>query len=288
MNTIEKYRKPKGSRVSENIRRHIGESLTIRWGTSRGRDSYGYTTCSLRNHRGERVAACNGGGYDMMGTVIGNWLAATFPTELCALKESQMPARSHWERAEKPRRVCRNVSCHVDMLAPKEGGTAIPEGKAQWLAKTGHEFPYVADGVETCPFCGGETAIDHHDGKTVQDGRSFYGLCFYDPTYNALDGKLERADGTFTKPEDVGKTFRELKAAGRIVDLDLIRHAYSQTSKHSTARHTRPSIDGACGTSSVLEIARAIGISLRQVASTSKLHVYIIEVIEPAKKERAA
>lgn len=69
-------------RLSENARRHIGETLTIRWGVSRGRNSYGYTTCSLRNHHGKRVAACNGGGYDLHGTVIGEWIARTFPKDL--------------------------------------------------------------------------------------------------------------------------------------------------------------------------------------------------------------
>ena len=31
------------------------------------------------------VAACNGGGYDMRGTVIGNWIAGTFRNELLRL-----------------------------------------------------------------------------------------------------------------------------------------------------------------------------------------------------------
>ena len=76
------------ARLTENARRHVGESLTIRWGTSRGRDTYGYTTCSLRNHRGKRIAACNAGGYDMAGTVIGEWVALTFAKELRRLKFS--------------------------------------------------------------------------------------------------------------------------------------------------------------------------------------------------------
>lgn len=38
-------------------------TLYIKWGTSRGRDTYGYTTCTLREN-GTKLAACNGGGYD--------------------------------------------------------------------------------------------------------------------------------------------------------------------------------------------------------------------------------
>ena len=71
--------------------------------TSRRSDSYGYTTCSLRNSRGERAAACNGSGYDIRGTVIGDWVARTFPNELNALKEKEIPEHSHFEHAENPK-----------------------------------------------------------------------------------------------------------------------------------------------------------------------------------------
>jgi hypothetical protein len=76
---------------TENIRPHIGETITIRWGTSRGQNSYGYTTCSLRNDRGQKIAACNGGGYDLKGTVLGDWIAKTFAKELMALRLEEMP-----------------------------------------------------------------------------------------------------------------------------------------------------------------------------------------------------
>lgn len=59
----------------------LGTVLTVKWGVSRGRDTYGYTLCSLYAD-GTKVAACNGGGYDMRGTVIGNWIARAFREEL--------------------------------------------------------------------------------------------------------------------------------------------------------------------------------------------------------------
>lgn len=71
--------------MNEHTQQLIGQALTIRWGTSRGRNSYGYTTCSLRDDTGKRRAMCNGGGYDLRGTVIGNWIASEFPAELVAL-----------------------------------------------------------------------------------------------------------------------------------------------------------------------------------------------------------
>lgn len=199
---------------TENTRRHIGESLQIKWGTSRGQDSYGYTTCSLRNHRGERIASCNGGGYDMRGTVIGNWIATTFVKELCSLKSSDMPKQSHY---------------------------------------------------------------NHEKKESVDEGRYFYGLKFYDPNYNVLDAKLEKCDGTFTDKNDVGKTFKQLKEEGKIVDLDIYRTWYSRTNHIATKRHTQPTIDGACGESSVMNILHAIGLDLERVHDSKKLDIYIIK-----------
>ena len=65
----------------------------IKWGTSRGRDTYGYTTCALYID-GRKVAACNGGGYDMKGAVFGEWLAATFADRLRRSRK----IRQHVER----------------------------------------------------------------------------------------------------------------------------------------------------------------------------------------------
>lgn len=56
-------------------------NLEFKWTVSRGRDTYGYNICTLYVN-GNRAARCNGGGYDMEGTVLGNWIAATFPDDL--------------------------------------------------------------------------------------------------------------------------------------------------------------------------------------------------------------
>lgn len=91
-------------RLSNNAKRHVGEQITIRWGTSRGRETAGYTTCSLRNGAGKRVAACNGGGYDLRGTVVGHWIAATFADDLRKLRAEDMPEHTHWQLSH--RRIC--------------------------------------------------------------------------------------------------------------------------------------------------------------------------------------
>lgn len=256
---------------TENMRRHIGETLTIRWGTSRGRDSYGYTTCSLRNHRGERVAACNGGGYDMRGTVIGNWIAATFPNELRALKPSDMPKHSHWQGTDT--RICRG-KCWEERYAatlndPRPGAPVEPR-----------ELPRLAPDCFECPVCKGKTTPSQ-DGKTVQDGRYFYGLTFHDPNYDAgkaIVGK-DCADRTLVKNGETseGMTVEQAEAAHVSAGLERYQAFYSASSKIPTKRHTAPLIDGACGESSVLSILQALGLTLRRVADTSKLDVYLIE-----------
>lgn len=45
----------------------------FRWTVSRGRDTYGYNICTLYID-GVKVSSCNGGGYDMQGTCLAEWL----------------------------------------------------------------------------------------------------------------------------------------------------------------------------------------------------------------------
>jgi hypothetical protein len=193
------------------ISKHIGSTISIRWGTSRGRNTYGYTTCSLRDQNGRLIAACNGGGYDMRGTVVGIWLASTFGAELRTLKPENMP--------------------------------------------------------------------DRHG-----EGRSFYGLSFHDPNFDPGAAVIGRdcSDRTFGPDgANVGKTVAEAEAAGVSVGLERYQAIYAASSPHPTERHTVPSIDGACGISSVLEILRALGLELLQVYSSSRLDIYRIEEVKP-------
>ena len=61
--------------------------LALSWSVSRGRDTYGYNICRLDDtSTGDRFK-CMGGGYDMVGTVFGNWLAANYQAELMTLKD---------------------------------------------------------------------------------------------------------------------------------------------------------------------------------------------------------
>lgn len=56
--------------------------------TSRGRDTYGYAICTLYVD-GVKATCCNGGGYDMRGTCLGEWITEAFQDKL-----RKLPANS--------------------------------------------------------------------------------------------------------------------------------------------------------------------------------------------------
>ena len=62
------------------------EYLAIKWTVSRARDTYGWNICTLTDTRG-RKARCNGGGYDMVGTVVADWLQDWHQSELLTIHE---------------------------------------------------------------------------------------------------------------------------------------------------------------------------------------------------------
>lgn len=67
------------------------ENVQISWGVSRGRDTYGYNICRAYSpHLNKTFRTC-GGGYDMQGTVIGQFIAEAFQQELQALKIESIP-----------------------------------------------------------------------------------------------------------------------------------------------------------------------------------------------------
>lgn len=55
--------------------------LVWKYGVSRGQDTYGYTLVSLYVD-GKKVAKTGGGGYDMKGSVLGQWITNNFQDEL--------------------------------------------------------------------------------------------------------------------------------------------------------------------------------------------------------------
>jgi hypothetical protein len=231
-------------------------TLNFVWTTSRGRDTYGYNICSLYVD-GRKVSACNGGGYDMKGTSLGNWIARAYADRLLKLRAKDMPANSHWERAEHPRRLCEKLDCMIDI-------------NSDHLIET-KDLAYLPADAETCPKCGGPTRIDYQDGRRVDDGRYFYGLTFHDPNYDpgkAIIGK-DCSDRTLGGPSK-GKTVEQAETAGKSFGLERYQAAYTASSKVPTKRHTVPLINGGYGFSTVERIMDAIGLRLEWINTRSK------------------
>ena len=59
-------------------------TLVFKWTVSKARDTYGYNICTLRVDD-KVVSRCNGGGYDMKGTCLGDYVATSFKDELLKL-----------------------------------------------------------------------------------------------------------------------------------------------------------------------------------------------------------
>ena len=62
--------------------------LALRRGTSRGRDTYGYNLVTATSTRTGRKYRTCGGGYDMAGTVLGDYLQDVAQDRLAALRET--------------------------------------------------------------------------------------------------------------------------------------------------------------------------------------------------------
>jgi hypothetical protein len=79
------------------------DTLELKYTTSRGRETWGYNICSLWVN-GKKVSSCNGGGYDMKGTALGNWVARAYADRLLKLTPDQMDKQSHYDYESKTRK----------------------------------------------------------------------------------------------------------------------------------------------------------------------------------------
>lgn len=227
------------------------KTLKFLWTVSKARDTYGYNICSLYVN-GAKVESCNGGGYDMKGAVLGNWIARTYADRLVRLTPGQMAKRSHWERADPLPRICDDVEC---------------------LIRQGDERTETF--AELCPVCGGPTGPDYHAGKTIDDGRCFYGLTFHDPDFDpgkAIIG-TDATDRTLGK-DAKGKTVEDAEKNGVSVGLERYQAFYQASSSTPDATHRVPLIDGGCGFSAVEKIMDAIGLKLEWMSKGTKVDVY--------------
>lgn len=108
----------------------MNHELRITYGTSRGRDTYGYTLVSLREY-GRKVATCNGGGYDMRGTVFGEWLEKTYGERLLKLAKAKPRAFSQYNWNGVDGADSRYVSVAADRKVELYGGTYYANGQGK-------------------------------------------------------------------------------------------------------------------------------------------------------------
>jgi hypothetical protein len=130
--------------------------LEFKWTTSRARDTYGYNVCTLYAD-GVKVARCNGGGYDMEGTCLGEYVAEAFADRLRAIPLESYPEQFRWEPATQPAWMC--YDCHVKILPERVRDRT--------------------EGAPLCPKCGAAGQPSQHSGERVSIGRRLYGLTFY-------------------------------------------------------------------------------------------------------------
>ena len=130
--------------------------LNISWSVSRGQDTYGYNICRLDDVRtGKRYRTC-GGGYDMIGSVLGDWMEDRFQDELRALvadlPKQKYGGTSYMQISEEinPKyygltispdgKVCLDGACGVSSM--QQIGRALGL-KFQWLGnRKGHTTGY--------------------------------------------------------------------------------------------------------------------------------------------------
>ena len=55
----------------------MSDLLSFKWTVSKAKNTYNYNICTLRVND-KKVSQCNGGGYDMNGTCLGDWMQDYF------------------------------------------------------------------------------------------------------------------------------------------------------------------------------------------------------------------
>lgn len=232
-------------------------TLEFKWGVSRGRDSYGYNICSLYVN-GDKVSSCNGGGYDMKGTALGNWVAKAFAKRLTRIPKRKFPEQREWI-PDPDGMMCNNIDC----LWPRE-------------KRDEKSIIFYRGPAKTCPQCGNPTVQDHRAGHYEPRPPCFYGLTFHDPNFDPGKAKL-RHQTAFAKAAQVaGMTVEEAEAKGLSLGLERYQAFYAASSTVPTRKHRIPLINGACGFSSVEKIMAAIGLSLEYVPTKGRNSVYIL------------
>lgn len=73
------------------------KSLKLSWSVSKGRDTYGYNICRLDDTQTGKRFRCSGGGYDMVGTCLAQWLVEYYQDELKAAEITNLYGVREWQ-----------------------------------------------------------------------------------------------------------------------------------------------------------------------------------------------
>ena len=96
------------------------QTFTFKWTISRARDTYGYNICTLRDKRGNKLNSNCGGGYDMQGTALGDFINDHFSDEIKKLSSDDFYGLSHYNPNAKTskrrflKRATSNTRTYVD------------------------------------------------------------------------------------------------------------------------------------------------------------------------------
>lgn len=80
-------------------------NLKFSWTVSRGRDTYGYNICTLYVD-GVKRGRCNGGGYDMQGTALAQFIESEFKEELVKTIKNEYYGLCFFDPNWKPSAEC--------------------------------------------------------------------------------------------------------------------------------------------------------------------------------------
>lgn len=153
--------------------------LHFRWTTSRARDTYGYNVCTLLI-AGVKVAACNGGGYDMQGTCLGSWIEGAFIDRLRKLDKPFYGLSWHDPNFDPGKAIPEHVDNDAD-----EGKTVEQlesEGKSLGLDR--YQQFYKASS---------EIPTEQHHTPTIDGGCGFSSVT---AILTAIGGTIEHAGGS--------------------------------------------------------------------------------------------
>jgi len=98
------------------------KTLEFRFSESRGKGTWGYNICSLYVD-GRKVSSCKGGGYDMQGESLGDWVAREYADRLLTLKDSCFYGLTFHNPNYDPGKAKIGSDCHDRTLAGAEGET---------------------------------------------------------------------------------------------------------------------------------------------------------------------